>query len=86
MLPDISEAHARAVARRLVDSASEPYLIQGERIHCTASVGIALKPRHGEDLIQLIRLADQAMYLAKSRRSGDAANDQAAFAEASEAG
>ena len=85
MLPDISEDHARIVARRLVASATEPYLIRGERISCTASIGIALKPRHGDDVMQLIRLADEAMYLAKSKKAGEAANDGAAFVEASEA-
>ena len=63
----------------------QPYLIRGERISCTASIGIALKPRHGDDVMQLIRLADEAMYLAKSKKAGEAANDGAAFVEASEA-
>lgn len=86
MLPDISDEHARAVAERLVESASEPYLIQGKRIHCAASVGVALKPRHGNDLMQLIHLADEAMYLAKSQKAHEAANDRSAYVEASDVG
>ena len=82
MLPGISEENARTVAARIVSSAEEPYLIQGERIFCSASVGIALKPRHGDDFRQLIRLADEAMYETKARKRDEAANDGGAFGEA----
>jgi diguanylate cyclase (GGDEF)-like protein/PAS domain S-box-containing protein len=79
VLPGISVDDARHVADRLVQTASEAYIIQGQEIKCTASVGIALMPEHGEDLWHLISVADQAMYDAKTQADEDAANDGTAF-------
>jgi diguanylate cyclase (GGDEF)-like protein/PAS domain S-box-containing protein len=75
VLPGISVDDARHVADRLVQTASEAYIIQGQEIKCTASVGIALMPEHGEDLWHLISVADQAMYDAKTQAADSAAND-----------
>jgi diguanylate cyclase (GGDEF)-like protein/PAS domain S-box-containing protein len=79
VLPGVSVDDARHVADRLVQTASEAYIIQGQEIKCTASVGIALMPEHGEELWHLISVADQAMYDAKAQDSDDAANDGSAF-------
>jgi diguanylate cyclase (GGDEF)-like protein/PAS domain S-box-containing protein len=79
VLPGINVDDARHVAGRLVQTASEAYIIQGQEIKCTASVGIALMPEHGEDLWHLISVADQAMYDAKTQAAEDAANDGSAF-------
>jgi len=79
VLPGISVEDARHVAERLVQTASEAYIIQGQEIKCTASVGIALMPQHGEELWHLISAADQAMYDAKTRSADDAANDGTVF-------
>ena len=80
VLPGVNVEDAKHIAERLVTTASEAYIIQGQEIVCSASVGIALMPRHGEELWHLISVADQAMYNAKSLR--DAANDRAAYVEA----
>ncbi|MDX1499218.1 MAG: diguanylate cyclase [Woeseiaceae bacterium] len=85
VLPGVSVDDAKHVAERLVQTASEPYIIQGQEIKCSASVGIALMPRHGEDLWHLISVADQAMYNAKSISAEDAANDRSAYIEAATA-
>ncbi len=82
VLPGVSVEDAKHVAERLVGAASEGYIIQGEEIKCTASVGIALMPKHGEELWHLISVADQAMYNAKSISDEEAANDRAAYVEA----
>ncbi len=79
VLPDIGLEDARHVADRLVQTAAEAYIIQGQEIECAASVGIALMPDHGDDLWTLISVADQAMYDAKAQADDDAANDGAAF-------
>ena len=86
VLPDVSIEDAKHVAERLVKTASEAYIIQGQEIQCTASVGLALMPKHGEELWHLISIADQAMYNAKSlSQNEDAANDPAAYVEAATA-
>jgi diguanylate cyclase (GGDEF)-like protein len=79
VLPGVSGDDARHVADRLVQTASEAYIIQGQEIKCTASVGIALMPEHGEELWHLISVADQAMYDAKTEAADGAANDGSAF-------
>ena len=83
VLPGVSVEDAKHVARRLVETAFEAYIIQGQEIECTASVGIAFMPAHGEDLWHLVSVADQAMYNSKQISKEDAANDKAAYVEAS---
>ncbi|MGB5491874.1 MAG: diguanylate cyclase [Woeseiaceae bacterium] len=85
VLPDVSLEDVRHIAERLVQTSSEAYIIQGQEIKCTASVGIALLPRHGEELWHLLSVADQAMYAAKSISDEDAANDPAAYVDAATA-
>ncbi len=80
VLPGVDVEDAKHIAERLVTTASEAYIIQGQEIICSASVGIALMPKHGEELWHLISVADQAMYNAKSIK--DASNDRAAYVEA----
>ena len=82
VLPGVTLEDAKHVAERLVATASEAYIIQGQEISCSASVGVALMPKHGEELWHLISVADQAMYNAKAMRQDDAANDTAAYIEA----
>ena len=82
VLPGVDLADAKHVAERLIRTAAEAYIIQGQEIECSASVGIAMMPQHGEDLWQLISVADQAMYNVKSISQDDAANDRAAYVDA----
>lgn len=82
VLPGVTVDDAKHIAERLVVTASEAYIIQGQEIRCAASVGIALMPKHGEELWHLISVADQAMYKAKSITAEEAANDRAAYVEA----
>lgn len=56
---------ARALACKLVDTISRPYLLEDCQISTSASVGIALYPAHGDDPERLLRNADRAMYVAK---------------------
>ena len=85
VLPDVTVEDVRHIAERLVQTSSEAYIIQGQEIKCTASVGIALLPKHGEELWHLLSVADQAMYEAKSISDEDAANDPAAYVDAATA-
>ncbi len=85
VLPGVGVADVKHIAERLVQTASEAYIIQGQEITCTASVGIALMPKHGDELWHLLSVADDAMYSAKSIPEEDAANDRAAYVEAATA-
>jgi len=85
VLPGVDVEDVRHIAERLVQTASEAYILQGQEIKCTASVGIALLPKHGEELWHLLSVADEAMYAAKSIPEEEAANDRAAYVDAATA-
>ncbi len=82
LLPGIDVSDAKHVAKRLMATAAEPYIIQGEEINCSASVGIALLPQHGEELWHLISVADDAMYRLKSAAREAEPADHAAYVDA----
>ncbi|PKI27505.1 hypothetical protein CXF83_12735 [Shewanella sp. Choline-02u-19] len=50
---------------RLLQAASEPVVIGGVRLEVSASIGVTIYPQDGVDADQLMRHADQAMYVAK---------------------
>jgi diguanylate cyclase (GGDEF)-like protein/PAS domain S-box-containing protein len=53
------------IASRLLASAGKPFPVQGEEIFLTLSMGIALYPRDADNVIDLLRNADAALYQAK---------------------
>jgi diguanylate cyclase (GGDEF)-like protein len=61
------EAEAERVARRVVLAIGEPFEMNGHSLDIGASVGVALGPRHGSSVEELMRAADIAMYRAKAR-------------------
>lgn len=66
--PDSPEAES--LARRIVHQLSKPLALAGTEAKVGASVGIALHPTNGDDLEELLRQADIAMYRAKSDGRG----------------
>ncbi|WP_159715827.1 putative bifunctional diguanylate cyclase/phosphodiesterase [Geminicoccus flavidas] len=63
--PPTSADEAVEVARRLVQAMRPQFLIEGFSLSLGVSIGIALRPRHGNELDGLLRSADEAMYAAK---------------------
>lgn len=61
------EEDAATVANKLLATLSEPVLVNGQELHTTASLGIAISPRDGHDAATLLKRADAAMYSAKGR-------------------
>lgn len=55
-----------ALAERLLDCFSEPYVIDGASIEVATSVGIAMAPWDGSDPQTLLKNADLALYAAKA--------------------
>jgi diguanylate cyclase (GGDEF)-like protein len=64
------DSDAAAFAGRLVSAVSRPYLIDRQRIAISASVGIAIAPRHGIEPDVLMRKADAALYRCKTDGRG----------------
>lgn len=57
-------------AEAILQSFSIPFKISDCRINITVSLGIALYPRHGNDVDTLLKCADMALYKAKSSTCG----------------
>ena len=57
---------AETIARKINDALAEPFMLGNEVVHLSASIGITLYPTDGRTPEELIRNADQAMYVAKN--------------------
>ena len=53
------------VLERLLEAASSPFVVDGNRLQVSASIGVTFFPKDDADADQLMRHADQAMYQAK---------------------
>lgn len=63
-------AEVVATTRLLQETISEPLSFQGHQIYTTVSAGISLYPADGNNVIDLIRNADAALYRAKRQGGG----------------
>ncbi len=59
-----------ALANRLIEVVSAPYIVQGHQVIVGTSVGISVAPDDGRDPDQLLRNADMALYRAKGDGRG----------------
>jgi len=67
LIPDLERVeHALNVAHRVKEAMRRSFLIEGNEIFVTASIGISLFPEDGDDSGSLLKFADTAMYHAKS--------------------
>ena len=62
---DEIQRYLNELAPRLLAATGKPFQVHGEEIFLTASMGIAIYPRDGDNVIDLIRNADAALYEAK---------------------
>jgi diguanylate cyclase (GGDEF)-like protein/PAS domain S-box-containing protein len=58
------------MARRVLHTLEQPFVVEGQVLEVGASIGIALCPDHGTDVRTLLRRADVAMYASKQKQSG----------------
>jgi len=67
LLPEVGcDADAERVAQRVLEVMREAIFVAGQECFVTASVGIALFPRDGLSVADVLRNADVAMYSAKA--------------------
>jgi diguanylate cyclase (GGDEF)-like protein len=67
LLEDVAGVHeAQAVAERIQAALQEPFLVAGQQLAVTASVGVALCGPETRQAEELLRRSDAAMYRAKS--------------------
>ncbi len=67
---DTDAITAPGVVVRLIELLEAPLQLDGHAVAVGASIGIALYPEHGRDVLTLMRRADTAMYVAKRSGSG----------------
>lgn len=66
LLPELRERPvASVVAEKFLQALSSPFVIDDTKLHVSASIGIAVFPEDGEQIDDLIRHADIAMYKVK---------------------
>ena len=61
--------HAALVSENIRNALSEPVVVYGRSLCVPPSIGIAIYPEDGEEEGQLLRHADEAMYVAKAGRN-----------------
>ncbi len=68
LLPEVGEDRdAERVAQRILEVMREPIFVSGQECFVTASVGVAIYPRDGATVADLMRNSDVAMYSVKAQ-------------------
>jgi diguanylate cyclase (GGDEF)-like protein len=62
--------HAPEKAEKIIKLLDRPFMLAGQLVDVSASIGIAYFPVHGNDSVSLLQKADLAMYAAKRNHSG----------------
>jgi diguanylate cyclase (GGDEF)-like protein len=66
LLPKLKdEQQLVATAEKVISELAQPFHISGQTLQVGASIGIALYPQHNDNPSNLIKFADDAMYVAK---------------------
>jgi diguanylate cyclase (GGDEF)-like protein/PAS domain S-box-containing protein len=66
VLEDLADESApERVARMILDEVRRPFQVEGQEIHVSGSLGLAIHPDDGNDAETLLKNADAAMYHAK---------------------
>ncbi|HLL10683.1 MAG TPA: EAL domain-containing protein [Rubrivivax sp.] len=74
LLPEVAaDADAERVAERVLETLREPIFVSGQECFVTGSVGVAIFPRDGNTVVDLLRNADLAMYSVKAQGKNAAA-------------
>ncbi|WP_374954744.1 EAL domain-containing protein [Paenibacillus sp. AR247] len=60
------QALAEELASGILEVVTRPFVLQGNELYITASIGISLAPKHGTDRASLLKTSDTAMYNAKN--------------------
>ena len=68
LLPEVAaDQDAERVAQRVLEALREPIFVSGQECFVTASVGVAIYPRDGNSVVDLLRNSDIAMYSVKAQ-------------------
>ncbi|MBC7939058.1 MAG: EAL domain-containing protein, partial [Chitinophagaceae bacterium] len=74
LLPEVAaDEDAERVAQRILEALREPIFVSGQECFVTASVGVAIFPRDGNSVVDLLRNSDVAMYSVKAQGKNSSA-------------
>lgn len=59
------EAAARLIAQKILDAVGMPWLLNGDKLQITTSVGLVVDTRHRHSSAELLKAADDCLYEAK---------------------
>ncbi len=60
-----SETDIEIICKNIIDEVGKEIIIGKDKVYVTASIGVSIFPKHGDDMLKLIKKADDAMYSAK---------------------
>ncbi len=63
--PAVAAVQARGVGEKVLDVLTRPYILEGSEFHSSSSMGITLFINYRQELDELLKQADTAMYEAK---------------------
>jgi diguanylate cyclase (GGDEF)-like protein len=82
--PFESEQHFESIMQKIISVVSVPITLQGREVQVTPSIGVALFPNNGTQILELMRHADLAMYHAKETGKNDFAYFSKELSDAAE--
>jgi len=69
ILAGLPKKEVEMIATQLIDTVKTTYMIEGNEIHLSCSVGISCYPDQADTVEKLIKCADRAMYFAKEEKN-----------------
>lgn len=70
LLPDVATPEATtSVLQRVIEALAKPVVVDNISHQVTCSIGVALYPKDGDDVDELCRKADAALYRAKEKKN-----------------
>src|SRR5690606_34368027 len=63
---DVDRKDAAVIAKKIIHCFSKPFYLKGEEFFMSASIGISTYPKDGNQVSELIKFADKAMYEVKN--------------------
>ena len=65
--PDLAKLDLSKLAAKIVQEMAQPFNVAGQELYVTASIGIAVYPQDTQNVDDLLKYADVAMYAAKKQ-------------------
>ncbi|MBC7751673.1 MAG: diguanylate cyclase [Candidatus Saccharibacteria bacterium] len=67
LLPEVDVMEVLAIANRIFSALKTPINVTAKALHINAGIGFSFYPEHGQSMTDLLRCADQAMYMVKKQ-------------------